>query len=40
MEVQAMPPERPFLTARWTDLLLLNFEVPPAAIDRLAPPGT
>ena len=35
-----MPPERPFLTARWTDLLLLNFEVPPAAIARLAPPGT
>jgi uncharacterized protein len=33
-------PERPFLTARWTDLLLLNFAVPVEVIARLAPPGT
>ena len=33
-------PERPFLTARWTELLLLNFEVPVVAIASLAPPGT
>jgi uncharacterized protein YqjF (DUF2071 family) len=32
--------ERPFLTARWNDLLLLNFPVPADAIDALAPPGT
>jgi uncharacterized protein YqjF (DUF2071 family) len=30
----------PFLTARWTDLLLLNFIVPVELIERLAPPGT
>ena len=23
-----MRPERPFLTARWTELLMLNFKVP------------
>jgi uncharacterized protein YqjF (DUF2071 family) len=40
MEVLAMKPERPFLTARWTDLLMLNFAVPPEVIARLAPPGT
>ena len=33
-------PERPILTARWTDLLLLNFAVPAGLIARLAPPGT
>jgi uncharacterized protein len=33
-------PERPFLTARWTELLLLNFSVPADAIAELAPPGT
>ena len=32
--------EPPFLTARWTDLLLLNFAVPVNAIARLAPSGT
>lgn len=32
--------ERPVLTARWTDLLLLNFAVPVDSIARLAPPGT
>ncbi len=32
--------ERPFLTARWTDLLLLNFAVPPDVVATLAPPGT
>lgn len=31
---------RPFLTARWTDLLLLNFAVPAELVARLAPPGT
>jgi uncharacterized protein YqjF (DUF2071 family) len=35
-----MPIERPFLTASWTELLLLNFEVPAELIARLAPPGT
>ena len=35
-----MRPERPFLTARWTELLLLNFPVPMEAIAELAPPGT
>lgn len=33
-------PERPFLTARWTDLVLLNFVVPAELIARLAPAGT
>jgi uncharacterized protein len=33
-------PERPFLTARWTDLLLLNFAVPADLIARDAPLGT
>lgn len=33
-------PERPFLTARWTDLLVLNFAVPPELVERLAPAGT
>jgi uncharacterized protein len=33
-------PDRPFLTARWTDLLLLNFAVPTELIARMAPPGT
>ncbi len=32
--------ERPFLTARWTELLLVNFPVPIDAIADLAPPGT
>jgi uncharacterized protein YqjF (DUF2071 family) len=32
--------ERPFLTACWTDLLLLNFAVPADVIARAAPPGT
>ncbi len=35
-----MPPTIPFLTARWTELLLLNFLVPVDEIARLAPPGT
>jgi uncharacterized protein len=33
-------PERPFLTARWTELLLLNFSVAVDAIAQLTPPGT
>jgi uncharacterized protein YqjF (DUF2071 family) len=33
-------PERPFLTARWTELLLLNFPVPVELIASLAPRGT
>jgi uncharacterized protein len=32
--------DRPFLTARWTDLLLLNFVVPRELIERVAPAGT
>lgn len=32
--------ERPILTARWSDVLLLNFPVPTDAIARLAPAGT
>ncbi|MGD9636639.1 MAG: YqjF family protein [Pirellulales bacterium] len=35
-----MKPERPFLTARWTELLVLNFAVPGDVIARLAPQGT
>jgi uncharacterized protein YqjF (DUF2071 family) len=31
---------RPILTARWTELLLLNFSVPKAVIEPLVPPGT
>lgn len=34
-----MPP-RPFLTARWTELLMLNFPVPIEAILPIAPAGT
>jgi uncharacterized protein YqjF (DUF2071 family) len=33
-------PERPLLTATWSDLLLLNFPVPLETIARIAPPGT
>lgn len=36
----AMSTERPFLTAQWRDLLLLNFVVPADLIARSAPPGT
>jgi uncharacterized protein YqjF (DUF2071 family) len=32
--------ERPVLTARWTDLLLLNFRVPAELLAEIAPPGT
>jgi uncharacterized protein len=32
--------ERPVLTARWSELLLLNFRVPAEIIARLAPAGT
>ncbi len=32
--------ERPLLTARWTELVLLNFRVPVEEIERLAPAGT
>jgi uncharacterized protein len=32
--------ERPVLTARWTDLLLLNFRVPRDVLAALVPPGT
>lgn len=31
---------RPFLTAQWRDLLLVNYEVPPAALEPLVPRGT
>jgi len=33
-------PDRPVLTARWRDLLLLNFDVPTSVIEPLVPPGT
>jgi uncharacterized protein YqjF (DUF2071 family) len=33
-------PERPFLTACWSELLLLNFAVPTDVIAPLVPPGT
>lgn len=32
--------ERPVLTARWTELVLLNFRVPVEVVARLAPAGT
>jgi uncharacterized protein YqjF (DUF2071 family) len=32
--------ERPVLTARWTELLVLNFRVPRDLLAQLAPPGT
>jgi uncharacterized protein len=31
--------ERPFLAAHWSDLLLLNFAVPPEVLHPLVPPG-
>jgi len=37
---ETLKPERPFLTARWTELLVLNFAVPGDVVARLAPPGT
>jgi uncharacterized protein len=40
MERNTMPAERPFLTASWTEMLMLNFAVPGDVIARLAPPGT
>jgi uncharacterized protein YqjF (DUF2071 family) len=35
-----MTGERPFLTASWTELVMLNFEVPGDVIAELCPPGT
>lgn len=35
-----MRPECPFLTACWTELLMLNFEVPADIIRQMAPAGT
>jgi uncharacterized protein YqjF (DUF2071 family) len=32
--------ERPLLSARWTELLLLNFRVPAELLSEFAPPGT
>ncbi len=32
--------ERPLLSARWTELLLLNFRVPADVLSEFAPPGT
>ena len=34
------PESRPFLTARWESLLLLNFRCPPEVLEPLVPPGT
>jgi uncharacterized protein YqjF (DUF2071 family) len=39
-ERNAMSAEQPFLTASWTEMLMLIFAVPGDAIARLAPPGT
>lgn len=35
-----MNPARPFLTARWRHLAMLNYEVEPSAVRPLAPAGT
>lgn len=35
-----MPEPRPFLTARWVHLAMLNYEVDPALLGKLVPPGT
>lgn len=35
-----MAAPRPFLTARWHDLVLLNYEVPAALLEPLVPAGT
>ena len=35
-----MTRQRPVLTARWTELLLLNFRVPARLVAEFAPPGT
>ena len=35
-----MSAEQPFLTASWTEMLMLNFAVPGKLIAQLAPPGT
>ena len=35
-----MPLERPLLTARWTELVMLNFAVPREVLAQLAPAGT
>jgi hypothetical protein len=35
-----MSANRPFLTASWTELLVLNFPVPVDVLARIAPPGT
>lgn len=35
-----MSPVRPFLTAQWRHLAMLNYEVEPSAVSPLAPPGT
>jgi uncharacterized protein len=35
-----MPRERPVLTARWTELLVLNFRVPQQVLAAVTPPGT
>jgi uncharacterized protein YqjF (DUF2071 family) len=33
-------PTRPFLTARWLNLVMANYEVPPALLEPLVPAGT
>lgn len=35
-----MSPVRPFLTARWSHLAMINYEVDPAVVHPLAPEGT
>jgi uncharacterized protein YqjF (DUF2071 family) len=40
MELMDSPPLRPFLTARWRYLAMLNYEVPPEVLRPLVPSGT
>jgi uncharacterized protein YqjF (DUF2071 family) len=40
VEGKALPIERPFLTAAWRDLAMLNYEVDPSLLQRYVPPGT
>jgi uncharacterized protein len=39
-EVEMMPKTRPFLTAEWRFLLMLNYEVPAAVLQPFVPAGT
>jgi len=39
-EIDETEPTRPFLTARWTNLAMLNYEIEPADLAALVPAGT